>query len=181
MFIDTSSIITGAISFISALVLYKIGEKKSRLVYYVSNMSRFEIKPPGASSFKLFSHSLTIRNNGKAKAERVEISHSYFPENYDMVPQRPHEIRPFQNTKILYFDYLSSKESVTISYLYPAPIIPEQCYNYIKSQDGYAKKIEIVGSPRIPKIISIILMGLVVLGFITFIALLVRTFLGIFS
>lgn len=151
------------------LIKNRLNLRRARLIYYISSVSDFILAPQevGQKPLPIFTHLITIKNNGNKAVENVDICHFFLPKDFRVTPSLEYEI---VNEKIIRFKSLGPKESVTISYVYFTMLLPHQIHEYVRSKDGYAKYVSMILNPVFPKwfnILAIVLMclGLVLIGF----------------
>ncbi|MHB1757276.1 MAG: hypothetical protein ACYCT9_07150 [Leptospirillum sp.] len=121
--------------------------KKSKLIFYVGHASAFRLE--GQDQIQIYTHAVVIRNAGRETAHNVRIGHNFLPENYQIFPPVPHEVVDIPNSsgKEIIIQTLVSNEQITISYLYFPPITYDKINSYTKSDEGFAKTINVVPTP----------------------------------
>jgi hypothetical protein len=141
-----SQIFGGLILLIIGAVINRIVEKRSRLIAYYSHVGEFRLQPQG----KVHTHSVVIRNNGRAKAENVHVPHHGMLKDANIhVSIDPssieHVTKKLDNDKEeILFPSLPAKFQVTVSYLYFPPIVAGQINAPIYSDEGPAKVIRVL-------------------------------------
>lgn len=115
-------------------------ESRAALTSYVGNVSTFELSDEHRT--KVFTHSLFVNNRGRKMIENVRIVHHIMPPHVYLFPRIEHTISPATGEIII--PRLVPKEGVTISYLYNPPLMCGQVHLHVKSDEGFAKNIEII-------------------------------------
>lgn len=156
-------VVEGIVLFIVGLFLYKIKTKKPNLVNYITNISFFHI--PGQPPISVGTHTITIQNMGRGKAEEIEVHHNQLP-FINVFPDIQFQIEETpQGGKILKFNNLLPKKKIIISYLYtytqnPTVFLP----TYVKSKEANAKLIKTIHTPIYPKWLQYLAAILMLLG-----------------
>lgn len=121
--------------------------KKSKLIFYIGHASAFRLENPNQTQIHI--HAVVIRNVGRKTAHNVRIGHSYLPENFQLFPSVPYEVVDIPNSsgKEIVIPNLVPNEQITVSYLYFPPITYDKINTYTKSDEGFAKIIQVVPSP----------------------------------
>lgn len=168
------------ITIFAGKIVYELNQKKPRLVNYLTNVSFFDI--PGQTPIKVGTHTITIQNMGKGKAEEIEVCHDALP-FINVFPNIQYNIEETpQHGKILKFRDLMAKSSILISYFYVIrPDNPNFLPQYVKSKEGYAKFIKTIHTPIFSKWIQFlagILMALGVVFILNLIYELIKLFIS---
>ena len=155
------------ILFIGA-VLDRFFERKPKISYYLGHSSSFQLEAPQRSQVN--THSVVVVNNGKKTAKQVRIVHDIVPGNYNVYPQRQHELSnlPDGGAEII-LPTLVPSDPVTISYLYFPPITWHQFNTIVRHDDGLGKAIPVIPTRQFPKWKLRILSFFTLLGLIAFI------------
>lgn len=158
-------IIVGVITLAIGVIIGKILERRSRLVYYLTDIAMFKITELDPS-LELYFHSLVIRNNGKKEAQDIEICHGFHAKYYNIYPNKTITWKKSESpdNPIMLIDNLAPKEMVTITYLERYPHSLDLLYQYIKSKEGLARKISVAPLRILPKPINYIIMGFLIWG-----------------
>lgn len=156
-------LIDGVVLLLVGFVLYKIQTKKPKLISYLINASIFSL--PGTQR-RLGTHSITIQNTGRGKAESVEVYHNALP-LIDVIPDSHcYELDSTpQGSQIIKFNNLLSKDKITIAYLYEiVPNMPNYLPFEVKSKEGKARIIQTIPTPVYSKWIQFLSGALMLLG-----------------
>lgn len=153
-------LVEGAILLLVYYVFHKVTSKKSNLMYYLTSGAAFNL--PGRPPLAIGTHTITIKNFGKGKAEDIQICHGKVA-NIMVSPDVEYKIGPTpQGSEILKFAELAPKSSIVISYMYKITADAAKYFiKYVKSKDGDASNIETIVNPIYPKryqVIAVILM-----------------------
>lgn len=157
-------IIEGAVLLLVYYIFHKVTSKKSNLMYYLTSGATFNLprRPP---LLEIGTHTITIKNFGKGKAEDIQICHGKVA-NIMVSPDVEYTIDPTpQGSEILKFAELAPKSSIVISYMYTVtPDVAKYFIKYVKSKDGEARSINTIVNPTYPKRYEVIVIILMLLG-----------------
>ncbi|GBE16211.1 hypothetical protein BMS3Abin15_00023 [bacterium BMS3Abin15] len=147
---------------VSALIKHYT-ERRSKLVSFIGHISSFTLS--GENQTLIFTHSIVVRNAGRKSANNVRVGHNFLPPNIQIYPSIKHSIEenPGSCAEII-FPILVPKEQVTISYLYFPPVTWDQVNAYTKSDDGFAKNIDVIPMPQPSKLVIAIVWLLMFIG-----------------
>lgn len=164
-----NGIVVGVITIIIGLIIQKILERRSRLIYYITNVSAFAV-PDTNPPLNLFFHSLVIRNQGKKEAEEVEICHNFPITLYKIYPNKNVSFKESASADrpILLIDSLAPGETITLTYLQYAPLNLHFLYQYIKSKEGLAKQITMALQRIFPKQVNYVIVAFLIWGIFCF-------------
>lgn len=157
------------VTLIAGAVLKHYSEKSSKLLSYIGHVSAFTLQDPQKTS--VFTHSVIVRNAGRKSATNVRLGHRFLPVNHRMDPQISYTIEKNpQGAEEIVIPTLVPKEQVTISYLYFPPTTWDQINSYTKSDDGYAKIVNVIPMPQLSTPILWLLRVLIIIGasFVTY-------------
>jgi hypothetical protein len=124
--------------------------KRPKLISYLGHSSAFIVRstPP----VNVHTHAIVVRNAGRATANQVRIGHYILPDNIQLYPSIPYTVERAQDGAAeIVIPKLVPDEQVTISYLYFPPLLWSQIHAYIKSDEGYAKILNVLPTPQLPK------------------------------
>lgn len=163
-----------------ALVLGKFLDrwltKRPKLISYLGHASSFTLR--GENPFIVHTHAIVVRNAGRETANNVRIGHNILPENYQLYPAVPHTKEQVEGgIAEIIIPQMVSGEQITISYLYTPPLLWSQINAYTKSDEGFAKIINALPTPQLPKWIGNIIWSLVFVGVVTILYLIVEAIL----
>lgn len=124
--------------------------KRPKLVMYLGHASAFTIH--GNNPSVIHTHSIVIRNAGRETANNVRVGHSVLPEHYQLYPAVPHSVVQVPDGLAeIVIPKMVPGEEVTISYLYFPPLLWSQIHVYTKSDEGFAKVLNVLPTPQPPK------------------------------
>lgn len=157
------------IKLISPIILLIISEfirrymaQKPRLISFLGHVSSFKIKDTESS---IYTHSIIVRNTGNKLAKNVRLGHNFLPTDINVFPAVQYSVQENQDgAKEIVFPVLVPKEQVTISYLYFPPLAVSNINSYTKSDEGFAKIINAIPTPQLPKITQFFILALLFLG-----------------
>lgn len=99
-------------------------------------------------------HSVVISNSGKETATDVRLVHLFIPKSFQVFPPAEHKVFPNENGGgEIIFPKLVSGEQVTITYVYYPPLNVNQTNFHVKFDGGFARKYDVIPSPRPNKVL----------------------------
>ena len=148
--------------------------KKPRLVSYLGHVSSFSLQGQNNQVTNVFTHSIVVRNTGREAASNVRIGHNTLPD-YQLQPAVAHhrENIPGGGAEIV-IPKLVAGEQVTISYLYFPPLTWDRVNAYTKSDEGFARILNVLPTPQPPKWLVRLLWTMVFIGSVALLYLLVE-------
>ena len=160
-----ATIIASIITAYLAFILDKYLHNKPRVIAYYLHASVHTVKTeqPGI----IHTHAIVIRNSGRIAAKNIRVGHAVFPSaSYSVNPPTEHEVRVIDENKSteLLFPILVPGEQITISYLYFPPVTFKDINTYIKSDEGFAKILNVIPTPQLPKWLANIMYALIFIG-----------------
>lgn len=160
-----TNIIAPTIALFFGYILNYFCSSRKRLVCYYGNIGVFTLK---INNTVVHTHSVIISNTGHRPIENIRLGHDVFPDNIDIYPALDYKIVNMpNNSKDILIPKLVGKEQVTISYLYFPPVTYDNINTYIKSDSGYAKKIDTIIVAKVPKWLIFVIYTLMGIGIIT--------------
>jgi len=159
------------ITLILGIILTKWAEDKPRLITYLSHTFAISTTTPFGQTLTVHTHSIIVRNVGKKAAKDVRIGHATLPD-FQIYPSIDHTVNELPDkSKEILIPSLVPKEQITINYLYFPPLTWNQINTYTKSEQGFAKVVNVVLSRQYPKKLAwlawlVFLLGLVALGYL---------------
>jgi len=146
--LDAVKFVLGA--FVGAAITRRV-EGKAELVSFWGHVSAFAMINPGQPRLTLHTHDVVIRNVGKKAANNVRISHQVLPEYFNINPSVPYTVEQLPGgQKDILIPKLVPKQQIVISYLYYPPITFDQINSGIRSDEGFAKPVEMELSQKTP-------------------------------
>jgi hypothetical protein len=128
-------------------VLKKYTEARSRVVSFLGHVSALTLQDEQHTV--VHTHSVVVRNAGRRAARNVRLTHGVLPPNVTIYPPVQHSIeRNSDGSGEIVLPVLVPKEQVTVSYLYFPPLLWNQINNNTKSDEGFAKIINVMPVPR---------------------------------
>jgi hypothetical protein len=162
--IDSIAKIAGPLLSLAAGALVKhYTEAKSKLVSFIAHASAFNIQ--GEHPTTVHTHTVVVRNAGRRVAKNVRLVHAVLPVNITVYPpvQYMIERNPEGGGEII-LPSLVPKEQVTVSYLYFPPLLFSQINVNTKSDDGFAKILNVIPMPQPSKAVLGVVWILVFVG-----------------
>lgn len=162
--IDTiAKLVSPLIVAVFSLVLSRYIEAKPKLISYVVHASEFPLKDENINGVR--THGIVIRNIGKRTAKNIRIGHANLPHSYQIFPNVAHKVEDGANGSAeIVVPTLVPNEQVSVSYLYFPPLLWNQIVSYTKSDEGMAKEINIIPSPKWPQWRINLVWGLIFIG-----------------
>lgn len=150
MFLDPDLIakIAGpSLSLVIGAALKQYTEARSRVVSFIGHVSAFTLQDEQHTV--VHTHSVVVRNAGRRAAHNVRLAHGVLPPNVMIYPPVQHsfERNPDGSGEIV-LPVLVPKEQITVSYLYFPPLLWNQINSTTKSDEGFAKIINVMPVPR---------------------------------
>lgn len=162
---------------LSTLVLGKYLDrwftKRPKLIVWLGHSSAFNVRshPP----VNVHTHAIVVRNVGRETAHQVRIGHNVLPDNYQLFPAVPHTIeRVGDGISEIVIPTLVPDEQVTVSYLYFPPLLWSQIHSYTKSDEGFAKALNVLPTPQLSRWLIILIWSLVSVGVVSIIYLVIE-------
>jgi len=122
----------------------------------------------------IHTHAIVVRNTGRETANQVRIGHNVLPDNYQLFPAVPHTIeRTEDGIAEIVIPRLVPNEQVTVSYLYVPPLLWSEIHAYTKSDEGFAKALNVLPTPQLHKWLIVLIWSLVFVGVVSVLYLIV--------
>lgn len=149
-FIAIAKVLSPLITLIIGALIKKYTERRSKIISYLGHVSSFTLSDENRTL--VFTHSIIVRNAGRKTATNIRLGHNVMPPNVSLYPNIPYRIEnaPEGASEII-IPQLVPKEQVTISYLYFPPVTWDKINSYTKSDEGFAKIINVIPMPQPPK------------------------------
>lgn len=148
---------------LATLLLNQLRHQKAKVISYYGHISTFRLSDEARTV--VHAHSIILYNAGNKAATNVRLSHNVYPSNINIYPQIKYQVEELEsgNTDIL-IPTLVPKEQVTISYLYFPPITFDQINTMPKSDEGFAKVIDVIPSPVLNPFLKNFIILLMLIG-----------------
>lgn len=138
-------------------------EARSKIVSFIGHASSFTIQ--GEHPVVIHTHAVVVRNTGRKAATNVRLTHAVLPINVTVYPPVQYTIdRNPEGAGEIVFPTLVPKEQVTVSYLYFPPLLWNQINVNTKSDEGFAKIINVIPIPQPNRIVIGCLWVLIFVG-----------------
>jgi uncharacterized repeat protein (TIGR01451 family) len=125
--------------------------------------------------FNVHTHTVVVRNSGKAAATNVRLSHATLPQDFSVFPSVPFTVEHLQNGSAdIVFPKLVSYEQVSIIYIYYPPLLFSQINTSCKSDEGFAKIVNVLWNPQPPAWRRYLSATLIAIGVVAIFVALVR-------
>ncbi|MFO8832161.1 hypothetical protein SC616_15600 [Legionella pneumophila serogroup 3] len=110
------------------------------------------------------------------------MGHYVFPElSCTVTPPIEYEKKEIEGGTELIFPTLVPQEQIVISYLYFPPITIRDVNTYVKSDEGFAKILNIIPSPKLPGWLEKILYILLFIGGVVVMRIIIQLIIFIFQ
>ena len=140
--------------------------KRPRLVTYLGHASAFTLR--GTNPTIVHTHAIVVLNAGRETAKHVRIGHFVLPEHYQLHPAVPHTINRDPNgIAEIVLSQLVPNEQVTVNYLYWPPLLWSQIHAYTKSDEGFAKVLNVLPTPQMSRWVRVLIWTFVFVGAMT--------------
>lgn len=153
---------------VATLCLKAYLTERVKLVWYLVHASATTISGLGEQagvSVPVHTHLVIVRNDGKKTARNVRLTHTNLPLNVTIHPQIEYSvIRRDDGSGEIVFPTIVPKEQVTVSYLYFPPLHYSQVNSQLKSDDGFARFIEVIPIPKPNRLLVWSLQALAFIG-----------------
>ncbi len=153
-------------------------KERARLVYYLQNISDHDVQlpvrtpsniepNPPVQTFRIYTHSITIRNNGERIANNVEVTHAFLPRHITINPSNI-QFTIDRERRIIRFNSIVPNQMITIGYLDFMLYTVEQIYaTSVRSDEGFARPLRMTQYPVMPRWFNIIVWILLIIGILT--------------
>ena len=140
------------LSLIVGAVIKHYSEARSRVISFIGHVSAFTMQDEQRT--QVHTHSVIVRNAGRKAAHNVHLVHSVLPIHITVYPPVQHTIeRNPEGSGDIVLPVLVPKEQVTVSYLYFPPLLWNQINVNTKSDEGFAKIINVIPMPQPNKVV----------------------------
>jgi len=149
-------------------------EKRPKLLSFMPHATAVQVNPPDGQPFMAHTHSVVIRNAGKAPANNVRLGHTTLPANFSVYPSVEYSTiqLPSGGTDLV-FPKLVPGQQLTVTYLYFPPLTAAQVNTGCRSDEGFAKIISILWLPQQPLWRRAVAFGLMTAGVVGVLSLVV--------
>jgi hypothetical protein len=136
-----------ALSLIVTGLIKHYSEARSRVVSFIGHVSAFTLRGPPPTNVN--THSVVVRNIGRKAAKNVRLTHGVLPESFTVYPPIQYTIEQNpEGAREIVIPVLVPKEQITVSYLYFPPLLWNQINVNTKSDEGFAKIINVIPMPQ---------------------------------
>ena len=140
--IAMAKLISPFVTLIIGIIIEKLSERRAKLISFIGHVSSFTLN--NEEKTPVFTHSIIVRNTGRKTANNVRLGHNVMPVNVTVSPKIEYQIKEFQGGgSEIVIPTMVPKEQITISYLYFPPITWDQINTYTKSDEGFAKIVNL--------------------------------------
>lgn len=151
------------ISLVFGAIIKRYTEARARLVSFIGHVSSFTLQDEQRTI--IHTHSIVVRNAGRKAAHNVRLAHTVLPPNITIYPAVQYTIQKNpEGASEIVIPVLVPKEQVTVSYLYFPPLTWNQVNASTKSDEGFAKILNVIPMPQPRRFIIWIVWGLVFVG-----------------
>jgi len=159
----TAKLLAPVFSVLLGVFVKRYFESRSKLVSFIGHVSAFTLQDQNKTV--VHTHSVVIRNTGNKPAHNVRLTHDVLPPNVTVYPQVQYRIEGNpEGAKEIVIPILVPKEQVTVSYLYFPPLLWSQVNKSTKSDEGFAKIINVIPAPQLSRFVLMCFWSLVLIG-----------------
>jgi hypothetical protein len=146
-------ILIPSIAICSSIILTVWYKDRFNLLVYYHHVSAFLANNTG-TNINIHTHSIILKNNGNKICKNIRLGHKILP-NVSIFPDTDFKIirNPGGTSEIL-IPSLIPKEQLYISYLYFPPVTYDQINTYVKSDEGFAKVVNVELMKVYPKFLN---------------------------
>jgi hypothetical protein len=146
-------------------------EKRPKLLSFRSHANAVQVNPPSGAPFRVHTHSVVVRNAGRASASNVRLAHEVLPSNFSVYPSVEYSVveLPGGGADIV-FPKLVPGEQVSVTYLYYPPTLADHVNTGCRSDEGFAKIVTVLWFPQRPlwqRATALVLMSAGVVGILS--------------
>ena len=154
-------------------------ERRPKLISFLSHAAAVAVQPPNGASFNVHTHAVVVRNAGGKPAMNVRLGHAILP-NFSVYPQVAYQVMPLPaGGQEIVFPTLVPGEQVIVNYLYYPPTVWSDVNSHIKSDEGFAKVINVLPTPQLSPWLARLATFLMLLGGIASLYILVEMIRGL--
>lgn len=148
-------------------ILNRYFVRKAKLLTYISNVSSFKISKDVDIPYFVYTHSIVIKNTGGKTSNNVKIGHTNLP-NFNIYPEIQYNIvnLPHGGKEII-IPSLVPDEQVIINYLYFPPLTWDKVNTHVKSDEGFAKVINVLLTPQYSHTFKYLILIMLIIGLTT--------------
>ena len=160
-----AKLLAPCVSVIIAWFFKRYLEARPKLISFIGHISAFPITDDNDKQTTVHTHSVVVRNIGRKPAHNVRLSHTFLPPHVTVFPVIKYSIEKNpEGAGEIVVPVLVPKEQITISYLYFPPVVWNQINQNTKSDEGFAKIIDVIPMPQPSKTILAVVWILMVAG-----------------
>ncbi|MGP4845484.1 hypothetical protein ACTXGQ_15200 [Marinobacter sp. 1Y8] len=157
-----AKILAPSVTAIVAFILKRYLEGKPKLITYLIHTAAVPLRDENETTIN--THSIVVRNAGKRTAHNIRVGHSILPP-HQIYPQISHEIvEGADSSAEIVIPTLVPNEQINISYVYFPPLIWNQVNSYCKSDEMFAKVLNVIPAPQLSRPQLIAIWGLMFVG-----------------
>lgn len=158
-----AKILAPLLSLIVGAIIKHYSEARANVVSFIGHVSSFNLQDEKRTV--VHTHSVVVRNAGRKAAHNVRLAHTVLPPNVTVYPPVQYTIQQNpEGASEIVIPILVPKEQVTISYLYFPPLTWNQVNASTKSDEGFAKILNVIPMPQPHKAILWFIWSLVFIG-----------------
>lgn len=161
------SIAQPVLAFALGVVADRFFARRARLLSFFGHVSTHRTTDQRGVPFTVYTHTVVVGNAGRATANNVRLSHNTLPD-FSIYPPVPYRVEVLPSgEKEIVIEKMVPKQQVTISYLYFPPLVAAQINAGIRSDEGFAKQLDVLLQPRPSKALLRVLQILTLVGLVT--------------
>ncbi len=158
------SIVIPLLTLFLGAILNRLIERRAKLTTYLGHTSIFEIHPAGGDARYIHTHSVVVTNAGGKAANNVRLSHHQLPDFY-IWPAVPHMVEDIpQGGRDIVVPVMVPGHQITVSYLYFPPTTWNLVNAGVRSDEGFAKTLNVLPTRQFSKPINFLIFCLMLVG-----------------
>lgn len=141
-------------------------EGRPRLLSYLVHASAINTRrqPNTQAPLTVHTHSIVVRNTSRRSATNVRLGHRVLPD-FTIYPPVGHQVVTLPDgSQEIVIPILVRAEQITVSYLYFPPITWDQINTHTKSDEGFARIIQVLPMPPAHRGLVFAVWGLALVG-----------------
>jgi hypothetical protein len=175
------SVVIPLLTLVLGAVLNRLIERRAKLTTYLGHASVFEVHPATGVAQHVHTHSIVVTNVGGKAANNVRLSHLQLPDFY-IWPAVPHAVEEVpQGGRDIVIPVMVPGQQITVSYLYFPPTTWNLINAGVRSDEGFAKVLNMLPTRQFSKPINYLIFFLMLVGTITVLYLIILLVIWLFS
>lgn len=151
--------------------------RQPKLVYYLVHAATTSLRFTGnGQNTAVNTHSVVVKNVGRAPAHNVRLSHYLLPPTFSINPPARYSTEDVPDSgPDIVIPILVRNEQVTLTYLYAPPTTWRHVNSDLKCDEGMGQALSVLTVRRYPRWVNAAILYLMIVGLITSLYLLMDT------